>query len=421
VSDPADLHELMADAVDGLTPQPPSFARLEAVRRRRRRHRLVTAGAIASATVLAVAGWLATGTAGPGRESQKVQVGPVGPINAKPVATAKHRSKQARLTIGGNVFSQPIAGTVTVNVGGLYAIEILSPPGAAAQRSELARIDAATGRVEAVSQPILGYNMPLYAAGSLWLTASPTGGTELLRLDARTLRTTGQWPLAGAVTRPLSGRDLAVAGGWLWVAAEDQLLRVSLSTGQVTLSVPIPQAAESNVAANAAGTILVDGQANSGGMGTVERRNPTTGALLASQPSSATVAPVIGGVSGSSVWIQVSTGMMGNVERLNATTLSLSPSDLSNCKEGRSTPTCIFGSNGITPSLANGHLWVTQLAGLNYCANPTSGHVLGRLSLPQPGEDSVLAIGPKEFYYTVYDPRGSYLREQPLPLACQGK
>ena len=235
---------------------------------------------------------------------------------------------------------------------------------------------------EAISAPGAGFDQPLEAAGSLWVTTSAAAGEELLRLDPQTLQVTGRWPLGGLANQAWAAHDLAVVGGRLWVAAGNRLLQVALPAGGVTLTVPLPGAYSSDVAADAAGTILVDGQANSSGTGAVQRRNPTTGALLASHPMSGVAAPVVAGVVGPSVWVSEATGMMGYVERLDATTLSPSPSDRSTCQEGKSTPTCLFGTNGITVTLADRHVWITQTNGgnaRNYCANASTGQILGTL------------------------------------------
>lgn len=76
--------------------------------------------------------------------------------------------------------------------------------------------------------------------------------------------------LSGATTSP------AVAGGGIWVAGGNRLLHLSLPGGRVLDSSTLPGAVSSDLSANAAGTVLTVGQADSGG-GAVQRRDPGTG------------------------------------------------------------------------------------------------------------------------------------------------
>ena len=98
--------------------------------------------------------------------------------------------------------------------------------------------------------------------------------------------------------------------------------------------------------------------------------------------------------------------MTGYVERLDAATLTAAGSS---CAEGRSTNTCLEGTNDITARLANGLLWVTQVAGgngRNYCADPSNGRPLTPIRLPSQPEDEVLAIAPRRIFYAVPGPQG---------------
>jgi hypothetical protein len=210
------------------------------------------------------------------------------------------------------------------------------------------------------------------------------------------------------------GGSLALAGGGLWVAGEDRLLRLSLPEGNVIASVPLPGANRSDVASNAAGTILVLGEANDG-LGALERRDPRTGSLLASySPMIGVSAPGVTEVIGQSVWVSEATGMMRYVERFLAATLTPDPS------------TMIEGSNAISASVAHGLLWVSQIDGgptRNFCGNPSDGVALAPLNLPS--NSPPLAIGPHDIYYvTTADPAGAQLthmdvNEEPIPAACR--
>jgi hypothetical protein len=188
----------------------------------------------------------------------------------------------------------------------------------------------------------------------------------------------------------------------------------------VTDTVVLPQAASSDVSANAAGTVLIVGEADSGGLGAAQRRDPVTGALLATHPVLGVAAPAVAGPVGSAVWISEATGMMGYVQRLNAA--SMRP-DGSSCAEGRLATTCVPGTNGIFAQITDGLLWVTQLAGgeqRNYCANPVTGRMLAPVMLPQPDQDMILAIAAHRIFYTAPGRKASqYLRQRPVPGACR--
>ena len=97
--------------------------------------------------------------------------------------------------------------------------------------------------------------------------------------------------------------------------------------------------------------------------------------------------------------------MMGYVQRLDAATLAAAGNS---CAGGRSTNTCMEGTNDITARLANGLLWVTQVAGgngRNYCADPSDGRPLTPIRLPQPAQDEVLAIAARRIFYAAPGPR----------------
>ena len=57
--------------------------------------------------------------------------------------------------------------------------------------------------------------------------------------------------------------------------------------------------------------------------------------------------------------------------------------------------TQVEGTNGITVRVADGLIWVSQAGqrlARDYCANPVTGRVLGRLPLPEPDQDYVTAV-----------------------------
>ena len=225
----------------------------------------------------------------------------------------------------------------------------------------------------------------------------------------QTLTVASRRPIGGGGNQGFSGHVLAAAGGGLWVAGGDRLLRLSLPAGAVTASVPLPGAATSQVAANSPGTVLVAEETTSIGSGILQRRDPATGALLAASPAVPGVAGlVLGGVIGSGVWVSNATGMLGYAERFDATTLAPDPG------------TRAEGTNGIAVQVADGLAWITSGGGPGpgFCADPSSGRVLAGLQLPQP--DRLLAIGPRQLFYAAPAPDGSeYVDQEPLTGSCR--
>ena len=312
---------------------------------------------------------------------------------------------------------------LTVTGRWIYLWWQVSPPGSTAVRSELTRVDMATGKIQAIQRFSAAIDQVLPASGSLWVATSTTsvpGAEELLRLNPDTLQVTGRWPLGPANAPRLAAQLLVVAGGGLWVADGNRLLRFSLPGGAATTAIVLAKAASSDLAANAAGTVLIVGEADAGGSGAVQRRDPETGALLATYPVLGVAAPEVAGPIGSAVWVSEATGMMGYVQRLEATTMT---AEGGTCNEGATTSTCVEGTNGIFARLAGGLLWVTDAAGgnaRNYCANPVSGRKIAPITLPQPAEDVVLAITAERIFYTTPGSKaGEYVRQEAIPRACE--
>ena len=131
-------------------------------------------------------------------------------------------------------------------------------------------------------------------------------------------------------------------------------------------------------------------------------------------------APAVAGPVGSAVWVSEATGMMGYVQRLDAATMTAQGSA---CQEGGTTSTCVEGINDITARLADGLLWVTQIAGgptRNYCADPATGRAIAPLELPLPAQDEILAITPNRIFYAAPGPAADqYLRQEAIPSACR--
>ena len=276
----------------------------------------------------------------------------------------------------------------------------------------MSRVDAATGVIMASNTFSPGIlSVPLYAAGWLWMTDAPVSVGELLllRLDPRTLMVTGELN-AGVRSpgRPGTGGHVAFAGGSIWVDGGGQLVRVSPRTMTAELTIPQPGADSADLAASPGGTLIVT-EADSGD-GVIQRRDPVTGALLASHPMLGVVAPLIGGVSNAGAWVREPTGMLGYVERF--ATRSMTPQN----------QTRVEGSNGISADVWDGVLWVrNQAAGpaLNYCADQATGRRLATLPLPDLAQDYVLTVHARTLYYSAPAGDGFVIRKIPVPAACE--
>jgi len=318
----------------------------------------------------------------------------------------------AAVSSGGSVFSRPLSNpAVTVTGGQLYVAWQVNRASARVPRFELARADQATGAIEATRRLPAGYlGTPLAAGRWLWVTTTTPAGEQLLRMNPADLAVTGDIDIGSRFYAWDGGGDLAAAGGALWLASGRRLLRVSLRTGQVIAVVPLAGADTSGVGANADGSVLVVGEAHEG-VGAVQRRDPVTGALVASHPMFGVVAPRIGGVIGSGVWVAEPTGMMGYIERFSATTMAPDPA------------TDVGGSNGINVRIADGVAWVTEQVSSrhDYCADPVTGRILAHIPLPHPDRDYVSAIAGRDVYYLEPTPGGTgfYLRRLGVPARCR--
>lgn len=327
------------------------------------------------------------------------------PTSPSPSASASS-SQPALVLLTSRSFDGP---RVAITTTGAYLAWFTSPP-ASGVRTELARINLASGQIEATRQlGAVTFEQAVAVGDSLWVATSTSAGERLLRLNPQTLAPMGHMSIGGGGTQGLAGPSLAFAGGWLWVAAGDRILRFSPG-GRLTATVPLPGAVTSSAGADSSGTMLIVGTAGANGAGTIQSRDPATGALLSSRPVTGIATPAIGGVADSGVWASEATGMMGYVERYDARTLGPTPG------------TRYTGANGITVTVANRLAWVYPSnggPGSSFCADPSSGRVLARIDLPQ--QDYVLAIGPRQLIYAAPVPNGSnyYVRTEPLPGGCR--
>jgi hypothetical protein len=317
-------------------------------------------------------------------------------------APARPARRAPEHSMFGRAFRDP---AVTVAGGGLYLSWALAPRGQPASLLALARVDPATGRIVAELSPGL-FSVPLYAAGSLWVTDGASAGERLLRLDPRSLAVTGTLNVGEGYGH------VAFAAGWIWVDGADRLLRVAPRSMRAEHAIPLPRADSSDVAASPDGRTLIVTAAREG-VGLIQRRDPRTGALLASSSAMLGVAaPVIGDVTQAGTWVAEPTGMMGYVERFQ--TASLRPQ----------AATFVEGNNSIRVSAWDGRLWVSAQAGggaRNYCADLATGRKLASLPASAWGQEGVLlAVGGRDFYYSYSTDAGVEFRvgAAPVPTAC---
>jgi isopentenyl-diphosphate Delta-isomerase len=330
-------------------------------------------------------------------------------------AASPSRTLASVTPAAGGVFGRVLVNpAVTVTADGLFVAWQVNPATASVPQFELARVDQATGAIEASYRFSPGYiGSPLTAGHWLWVTTSPNGkGESLLRLNPADLAVSGDLPVVGAsYTGAGAGNRLAIAGGALWVTGGDRLLRVSLTSGQLLAAITLPDAFASDVAANSDGTVLIVGEAANTGLGSVQRRNPVTGALLASHSTAGVTAPELGGVIDSGVWASVPTGMLGYVERFAVATMTPDAA------------TDVGGTNGIAATVADTVVWITDGtggSGRNYCADPVTGRRLATIPLPNLNQDHLLAVSPRSLYYDAPASNGFYVRTVNVPAACMG-
>jgi hypothetical protein len=233
-------------------------------------------------------------------------------------------------------------------------------------------------------------------------------------MNPRTLAVTGKLHISDGEYLNSNGGDnhLSVAGGALWAVAGDRLVRVSLRTGKAEKVIDLAGGYRTSVAGSPSGSFLIVSVADSGGRGSMQRRDPVSGTLLAWHVTEGVTAAIIGGVTGSGVWAAQPTGMQGYVQRYRASTLAPVGG------------TAVEGSNGIGVAVANGLAWVLRAgpgADGNYCANPVTGKKLAAIPLPDPARDDVTGIWGRDVYYAAATGQGvnTRLKRIAVPAACQ--
>lgn len=95
---------------------------------------------------------------------------------------------------------QPLNPEVAVTGGSVYVAWQVSPAGGVV-RSELARVDPASGRIEAARPLGAAFGQAVSAGGALWVAVTAPPEAALLRLSPPTLKLTGRWRIAGTPAR----------------------------------------------------------------------------------------------------------------------------------------------------------------------------------------------------------------------------
>jgi len=315
----------------------------------------------------------------------------------------------------GGIFTRGFVNPSLTYTGGRMYLTWQSSAQPYPPRMTLSRVDPETGAIMAsntFSPGLVG--PPMYAAGWLWVTDDPASVDDLLlllRLDPRTLMVTGELSVGSHPTGNVgTGGHIAFAGGAIWVDGAGQLVRVSPATVSAELTIPQPGADSAEVAASPDGGTLIVSEADAG-VGAIQRRDPVTGALLASHPMLGTFAPVIDdGVSGDGIWVREPTGMLGYIERFQTATVTPQAA------------TRVEGTNGIAATVWDGVLWVSNEAGgpaRNYCADPATGRRLATLPLPNLAQDDLMTVHAGIIYYSVFADDGFAIRTVPVPAACE--
>jgi hypothetical protein len=274
--------------------------------------------------------------------------------------------------------------------------------------AHLARFVASTGLIEAsrsFSQAFV--SAPVAAAGWLWIISGVRNSVWLLRLNPLTLATTGRLRLTDRYSGWFVGPSahITFAGGAIWTTGSGQLIQVTPGSMTISRRIPLTGADSTGVGASPDGHVLIVSEAHYGA-GTIQRRDPATGALLASRPVFGVTAAGIEAVTDSGVWMSVPTGMLGYIERF--TTASLAPQPA----------TAVHGTNAIHAFLADGSLWVVSPGSgirLNYCADQVTGHPIASIPLPDYQQDSVTAVASAGLFYL--DPE-FHLTRSSVPSAC---
>ena len=335
-----------------------------------------------------------------------------------PASAQLHGSAEVASTIRAvdphGVFGRALEEPYVTVTGGQFYVTWQNQPVRNVPSTTLVRADQATGRIEAARTFGTGYiSAPQAAGGSLWALLATTQET-LLRMNPRTLAVTGKLRISNGKYLNSSGfgNHLSAAGGALWAVAGDRLVRVSPRTGKAEKVIDLPGGFSTSMAGSSSGSFLIVSVADSGGQGSMQRRDPVSGALLASHATVGVTAADIGGIIGSGVWAAQPTGMQGFVQRYSTRTLA------------PAVGTAVEGSNGIRVVVADGLAWVLRAGpeeDASYCANPVTGKKLAAIPLPRPAQDDVIGVWGRDVYYAApaVPDAGVNLKRVAVPAACR--
>lgn len=276
--------------------------------------------------------------------------------------------------------------------GVLYAADQLVP----SSRYDLLALDPVSGAVVGrVSLGDTSYCAALLAGGSLWVTSSSTAphstAVWLWRLAPETLTVRSHVRLPGANPGDACPA-LALAGGSLWFGHGTQLDRAALPGGGIVAQIPIPGAQTVQVVGGPGGRTLLVSVGHESGVGYIQRRDPHSGALVASSARLLGIAsPGLGGAAGDVLWINESGGMISHAQRLDLPTLR---------RIGVTVPPGV-SSNGFDAQVIGGILWVSESEGgalLNYCGDPLTGRSLVAMPGSEQGGRFLAADGINIYY-----------------------
>ena len=273
----------------------------------------------------------------------------------------------------------------------------------------LSRIDPATGRLVDTVRLAGNFVQAVEAGGSLWVLDQTTTGDLLERRDPANLSLIGSRRLGNGVAGPAG--SLVPVGSYLWVAGGPQPLQLSLPQGSLVRSLSLPPGVHDySLGGGQASTLIVDYQA---GLGSVyfELVSADTGNVIAKSDAGLlfpVTSPRVSAIADGGFWISVATGMQGYIERMQTPSLRLQLS------------TKMEGSNGISASLADGVLWVTQGAGgptRNYCGDPATGHPYATFAAAIGSSGFLTAVGGGH-YFLSSSSNEKVVAEYSIPRIC---
>lgn len=285
-------------------------------------------------------------------------------------------------------------------------------------QTQLRALDARSGAVRA--HLALGQTADddvLLADGWLWVTTAglrARASSWLWRLAPSTLQVMSRTRLSG---RPGS-RSLAVAGASLWVGDGDRLDDVAVIGGSIVGRIPVHGASQLQLATGPAGRTLLVSAGNGSGVGYVQRRDGSTGALLATSLRYLGVTePELGGTAAGRLWLTEATGTAGSI--LEVWVGSLRPIRVAIPSPPAATP-FVAPSNGVSAQVIDGVLWVSQSRGgpqLNYCADPVSGRPRGTLPVDVRLGQLLTADAARIYYLSPGS--GTTLSTAAIPARCR--